>query len=187
MPGAPEPTAPAHRGGDGQTPGAAIQATTIVQPSLVLAAELGLEPRRAYGVYVGVDRRAWPKLSGARGFGPGSLPTAGGPLAPPLGVFAPVAGTPQVSAAIVSAPPSGHDSKAAVREHAEQLLQWPRGLLMEVGLARSIVPGAGGGGGGGMAATIAAFLPAVPTGWRVVAVSVVRRPTHIALRLERPG
>ena len=126
----------------------------------------------------------------------GGEETAGGPLAPPLGAFAPVARTPQVSAAIVSAPPSGHDGKAAVsappsghdgkaavRDHAEQLLQWPRGLLTEVGSASSIVPG----GGGGMAAAIAAFLPAVLTGWRVVAGSVVRRPTHFAPRLDRPG
>ena len=82
----------------------------------------------------------------------------------------------------MSAPPSGHDSKAVVRDHAEQPLQWPRGLLTEVGAASSIVPG-----GGGMAAAIAAFLPAVLTGWRVAAGSVVRRPTHFSLRLDRPG
>ena len=169
----PEPAAPAQRVEEGQTPGAAIQATTIVHRSVV-----DVEPRRGYGV----DRGARPKLSSARGFAPGLSLTAGGPPAPPLGAFAPVARTPQVSAAIVSAPPSGHDSKAAVRDHAEQLLQWPRGLHAEVGSASSIVPG-----GGDMAVAIAAFLPAVLTGWRVVAGSVVRRPTHFALRPDRPG
>jgi hypothetical protein len=106
----------------------------------------------------------------------------GGPPAPSLGAVAPVAGTPQVSAAIVSAPPSGHDSKAVVRVHAEPLLQWPRGLHPEVRSASSIVPG-----GGGMAVANAAVLPAVLTGWRVLAGSVVRRPTHFAQRLDRPG
>jgi hypothetical protein len=42
-------------------------------------------------------------------------------------------------------------------------------------------------GGGGMAVAIAAFLPAVSTGWRVLAGSVVRRPTHFAQRPARPG
>jgi len=134
------------------------------------------------GVYVSVDRSAWPMFSGVRGFASGLSLTAGGPPAPPLGAVAPVACTPQVSAAIVSAPPSGHDSKAAVRDHAEQPLQWPCGLLPEVGSASSIVPV-----GGGMAAAIAALPPAVLTSWRIVAGSVVRRPTHLARRLERPG
>jgi hypothetical protein len=172
----PEPAAPAQRG---EGPGAAMQVTTIVHRSVV-----DVEPRRGYGVYVGVDRGARPKLSGARGFAPSLSLTAGGTPAPPLGACAPVACTPQVSAAIVSAPPSGHDSKAVVRDHAEQLLQWPRGLLAEVRSGSSIVPG---GGGGGMAVAIAASRPAVLTGWRVVAGSVVRRPTHFALRRDRPG
>ena len=128
------------------------------------------------------SRCTFSRFSSARGFAPGLSLTAGGPPAPPLGAFAPVARTPQVSAAIVSAPPSGHDSKAAVRDYAEQLLQWPRGLHAEVGSASSIVPG-----GGDMAVAIAAFLPAVLTGWRVVAGSVVMRPTHFALRPDRPG
>jgi hypothetical protein len=136
----------------------------------------------AYVAYVSVDRGARPMLSRARGLAPRLSLTAGGPPAPPLGAFAPVARTPQVSAAIVSAPRSGHDGKAAVRDHTEQPLQWPCGLP-EVGSASSIVPV----GGGGMAAAIAALFPAVLTGWRVVAGSVVRRPTHFALRLERPG
>jgi hypothetical protein len=169
----PEPAAPAQRVEEEQTPGAAIQATTIVHRSVV-----DVEPRRGYGV----DRGARPKLSSARGFAPGLSLTAGGPPAPPLGAFAPVARTPQVSAAIVSAPPSGHDSKAAVRDHTEQPLQWPCGLLAEVGFASSIVPG-----GGNMAAAMVASLPAISTGWRVVAGSVIRRPAHFTLRLERPG
>ncbi len=140
---------------------------------------------RAYGAYVGVDRGSWPMLSRARGLAPGLSLTAGGPPAPPLGAFAPVARTPQtpqVSAATVSAPPSGHDSKAAVRDHTEQPLEWPCGLP-EVGSASSIMPV----GGGTAAAAFAALFPAVLTGWRVVAGPVVRRPAHFALRLERPG
>jgi hypothetical protein len=186
----PEPAAPAQRGEEGETPGAAIQVTTIVHGSVVdveprrgYGVYVGVEPRRGYGVYLGVDRGARPELSGARGFAPSLSLTAGGPPAPPLGACAPVACTPQVSAAIVSAPPSGHDSKAVVRDHAEQLLQWPRGLLVEVRSGGSIVLG----GGGGMAVAIAASRPAVLTGWRVVAGSVVRRPTHFALRRDRPG
>jgi hypothetical protein len=186
----PEPAAPAQRGEEGETPGAAIQVTTIVHGSVVdvesrrgYGVYVDVESRRGYGVYVGVDRGARPELTGARGFAPSLSLTAGGPPAPPLGACAPVACTPQVSATIVSAPPSGHDSKAVVRDHAEQLLQWPRGLLVEVRSGGSIVLG----GGGGMAVAIAASRPAVLTGWRVVAGSVVRRPTHFALRRDRPG
>jgi hypothetical protein len=167
---------------EGQTLDAGDQATTIVQSTVVLAAALDVEPRGGYGMYVGVDRGARPELSAARGYARGSSLTVGGPLAPPLGAFAPVARTPQVSAAIVSASPSGHDSKAAVRDHTEEPLQWPRGLLTEVGSASSIVPG-----GGNVAAAIVASLPASSTGWRAVAGSVVRRPTLFTLRLERPG
>jgi hypothetical protein len=148
----------------------------------VLAAALDVEPRGGYGVSVGVDRGARPELSAARGHARGSSLTVGGPLAPRLGAFALVARTPQVSAAIVSASPSGNDSKAAVRDHTEQPLQWPCGLLAEVGFASSIVPG-----GGNMAAAMVASFPAISTGWRVVAGSVIRRPTHLTLRLERPG
>jgi len=171
----PDPAAPAQRGGG---PGAAMQVTTIVHRSVV-----DVEPRRGSRVY-GVDRGARPELSGARGFAPSLSLTAGGHPALPLGACAPVACTPQVSAAIVSAPPSGHDSKAVARDHAEQLLQWSLGLLAEVRSGSSIAPG---GGGGGMAVAIAASRPAVLTGWRVVAGSVVRRLTHFALRRDRPG
>jgi len=171
----PDPAAPAQRGGG---PGAAMQVTTIVHRSVV-----DVEPRRGSRVY-GVDRGARPELSGARGFAPSLLLRAGGTPAPPLGECAPVACTPQVSAAIVSAPPSGHDSKAVARDHAEQLLHWSLGLLAEVRSGSSIAPG---GGGGGMAVAIAASRPAVLTGWRVVAGSVVRRLTHFALRRDRPG
>jgi len=172
----PEPAAPAQRG---EGPGAAMQVTTIVHRSVV-----DVEPRRGSRGYVGVDRGARPELSGARGFAPSLSLTAGGHPALPLGACAPVACTPQVSAAIVSAPPSGHDSKAVARDHAEQLLHWSLGLLAEVRSGSSIAPG---GGGGGMAVAIAASRPAVLTGWRVVAGSVVRRLTHFALRRDRPG
>jgi hypothetical protein len=178
----PEPTtAPAEPGEEGQTLDAGVQATTIVRSTAVLAAALDVEPRGGYGVYVGVDRGR-PERSAVRGYARGSSLTVGGPLAPPLGAFAPVARTPQVSVAIVPASPSGHDSKAAVRDHTEPPLQWPCGLLMEVGSAGSIVPG-----GGNMAAAIVASLPAIPTGWRLVAGSVIKRPTHFTLRPERPG
>jgi hypothetical protein len=172
----------AERGQDRLTLDAGVQPTTIVQSTVVLAAVLDVEPRGGYGVYVGVDRGARPERSGARGHARGSSPTVGGPLVPPLGAFALVARTPQISAAIVSAPPSGRDSKAAVRDHMEQPLQWPCGLLTGVGSASSILPG-----GGNMAATMVASSPASPMGLRVVAGSVDRRPTHFALRLERPG
>lgn len=171
----PGPAAPAQRG---EGPGAAMQVTTSDHRSVV-----DVEPRRGSRVYVGVDRGARPELSGARGFAPSLSLTADGRPAPQPGACAPVACTPQVSAAIVSAPPSGHDSKAVVRDHAEQLLRWTRGLLAEVRSGSSIAPG----GGGGMAVAIAASRPAALTGWRVVAGSVVRRPTHFALRRDRPG
>jgi hypothetical protein len=180
-PGAREPAAAAERGQEGQTLDAGVQATTIVRSTAVLAAALDVEPRGGYGVYVGVDRGR-PERSAVRGYARGSSLTVGGPLAPPLGAFAPVARTPQVSVAIVPASPSGHDSKAAVRDHTEPPLQWPCGLLAEVGSASSIVPG-----GGNMAAAIVASLPAIPTGWRVVAGSVIKRPTQFTLRPERPG
>jgi hypothetical protein len=180
---APEPAAPAERGDEeGQALDAGIQATAIVQSTAALAAKINVEPRGPYGMYVRVDRGARPELFAARGLAPGSSPRASGPRAPSLGAFALVARTPQVSAAIVSASPSGHDSKAAVRDHTERPLRWPRGLFTEVGSASAIVPG-----GGNVAATIVASLPAVSTGLRVVAGSVVRRPTHFTLRLERPG
>jgi hypothetical protein len=87
-----------------------------------------------------------------------------------------------LDAAIVPASPSGHDSKAALRDHTEPPLQWPCGLLTGVGSASSIVPR-----GGDMAATIVAFLPAVPTGWRVVTGSVIGQSKHFTLRPKRPG
>jgi hypothetical protein len=168
----PEPTtAPAERRQDGQTPGA---------PEPAAAPE-----RSQDGQTPGAPEPAAAPERSQDGQTPGAPEPA---AAPERGQEVQTPGTPEqaaaaergregqtLDAAIVPASPSGRDSKAAVRDHMEPPLQRPC-------TAGSIEPE-----GGDMAATIVASLGAFSTFWRVVAGSVIRRPTHVTLAPKRPG